>query len=95
MGYPGRKRFEQVNSTLQLSHYVLRQKLRQFYFSEYPSTEVCRISKCSTNDIFTHTILYVNVTEFGQSPPISGFNLHLAMVLALAFYTHFRLKAIS
>ena len=94
-GYPGKKRVDEVNSTLHLSHYVLRQKLRHFYFSENPSVEVCRMSICSMNDIFTHTIFYVNVTEFGQSPPISGFNLHLAMVLALAFYTHFRLKAIS
>ena len=32
-GYPGRNRVDEVNSTLHLSHYVLRQKLQQFYFS--------------------------------------------------------------
>ena len=56
MDIPGKKRVDEVNRTLHLSHYVLRQKLQHFYFSKNPSVEVCRISICSMNDIFTRTI---------------------------------------
>ena len=87
--YPNFQMIRKINSTLNLSHFALEQKVRIFLFSPPSSQLLCRVSICTQHDQYRYTVFYTEMTKPYQNKSHIKFN-GILLIIILAACIHFK-----